>query len=294
MMKGPLTAYASAKVNLFLHVGPVQTNGRHLLDSLVVFAGPEAADRLSVRAAEDLSLNIFGPGADQVGPDEDNLVLRAAKALQTETGTRAGAAFSLEKNLPVAAGIGGGSADAAAALRVLSDLWHTDPAIARALAPQLGGDVPVALEGHPALMQGEGEQVRRMAGLPALPAVLVNPGVACPTGPVFRAYDKAGGGEGFCTFDTVPPFQRVRDFVGWLGEQRNDLEPPAIACVPAIATVLDRLDHLPGVLLTRMSGSGATCFALFDSEDAAQHAGAILAREHPDWWVRATLLGEAA
>lgn len=296
MTTATLHALAPAKVNLFLHVGPVQANSRHPLDSLVVFAGDEAADRLSVVSGEDLALTITGPGAadpDIIGAMQDNLVLRAARALQAETGTTAGAAFTLEKHLPVAAGIGGGSADAAAALRLLTDLWGTDPAAARKVAPALGGDVPVALEGHAALMQGEGEKIRRAAGLPRVPAVLVNPGLACPTGPVFQAYDAAGGGAGFREFGAVPPFERVWDLVHWVGLQHNDLHVPAIALVPEIGDVLDRLAALPDVLLTRMSGSGATCFALFETVDAAQRAGALLAEEQPAWWVQSTTLGDA-
>ena len=203
MKTGDYSTLAPAKVNLFLHVGPVQANGRHPLDSLVMFAGKEAADRLSVMISDDLSMTITGPGMtnpDYIGPIHDNLVLRAARALQAETGTDKGAAFTLEKHLPVAAGIGGGSADAAAALRLLTGLWGTDPAAARKIAPTLGGDVPVALKGHAALMQGEGERVHRAPGLPRLPALLVNPNLACPTGPIFRAYDEAGGGAGFRAF----------------------------------------------------------------------------------------------
>ncbi|MEO1964433.1 4-(cytidine 5'-diphospho)-2-C-methyl-D-erythritol kinase [Hyphomonas sp.] len=296
METGDYSALAPAKVNLFLHVGPVQPNGRHPLDSLVMFAGEEAADRLEVMISDDLSMTITGPGMtnpDYIGPVDDNLVLRAARALQAETGTRKGAAFTLDKRLPIAAGIGGGSADAAAALRLLTDLWGTDPAAARKVAPSLGGDVPVALQGHAALMQGEGERVRRAAGLPPIPALLVNPRLACPTGPIFRAYDEAGGGAGFREFGAVPPFERVWDLVHWLRQQRNDLQAPAIAAVPEITGVLDTLQALPDAQLTRMSGSGATCFALFETEDAARRAEAQLSAARPDWWIRATMLGDA-
>mgnify|MGYP003646385880 FL=1 len=291
------SALAPAKVNLFLHVGPVQPNGRHPLDSLVMFAGEAAADRLSVMTSDDLSMTLTGPGMtnpDHIGPVDDNLVLRAARALQAETGSTQGAAFTLEKHLPIAAGIGGGSADAAAALRLLTDLWGTETAAAHKIAPALGGDVPVALQGHAALMQGEGERIRRAPDLPRVPALLVNPGLACPTGPVFRAYDEAGGGAGFREFGAVPPFERVWDLVHWLGNQRNDLQAPAVAAVPEIAGVLDTLEALPDVLLARMSGSGATCFALFDTGDAARRAAAQLSAERPGWWIRATSLGDAA
>ena len=297
MKSGDYSALAPAKVNLFLHVGPVQPNGRHPLDSLVMFAGEAAADRLSVMTSDDLSMTLTGPGMtnpDHIGPVDDNLVLRAARALQAETGSTQGAAFTLEKLLPIAAGIGGGSADAAAALRLLTDLWGTDTAAAHKIAPALGGDVPVALQGHAALMQGEGERIRRAPDLPRVPALLVNPGLACPTGPVFRAYDEAGGGAGFREFGAVPPFERVWDLVHWLGNQRNDLQAPAVAAVPEIAGVLDTLEALPDVLLARMSGSGATCFALFDTGDAARRAAAQLSAERPGWWIRATSLGDAA
>jgi len=235
-----------------------------------------------------------GSGHDQIGPIEDNLVLRAARALQAETGTDKGAAFTLEKRLPVAAGIGGGSADAAAALTLLVGLWGVDPEAARAVAPGLGGDVPVALAGHASLMQGEGERVRRVTGLPRLPAVLVNPGTACPTGPVFRAYDEAGGGAGFAELAQVPAFDRAADLIGWLSQQRNDLEAPAMSLVPEIGTVLGALKALPEARLARMSGSGATCFALFETEDAAARGASTLSAARPGWWVRATTLGDAA
>ena len=296
-----LRALAPAKVNLFLHVGPVQANGRHPLDSLVVFSGPEISDTLSIRISSRLSLTMSRPdhdetgsGHDQTGPIEDNLILRAARALQAETGTDQGAAFTLEKRLPVAAGIGGGSADAAAALTLLVGLWGVDPAAARAVAPGLGGDVPVALAGHASLMQGEGERVRRVTGLPRLPAILVNPGAACPTGPVFRAYDAVGGGAGFRELEQVPAFGSAAELIGWLGRQRNDLEAPAISLVPEIGTVLSDLQALPEARLARMSGSGATCFALFETEAAAVRGTSLLSEAHPDWWVRATTLGDAA
>lgn len=287
------TSLAPAKVNLFLHVGEVQTNGRHPLDSLVVFAGPEAADRVSALPADGLSLDITGPRAEGLEVDEGNLVLRAAYGLLEASGERHGAALTLDKHLPVAAGIGGGSADAGATLRLLQDLWSLDAELVQRVAVPLGGDVPVALVGRTALMQGEGERVLPQMELPTLPAVLVNPGVDCPTGAVFRAFDAAGAGAGFSAQARVPRFETATTMIDWLESQRNDLEPVAIDLVPAIGKVLAVLSEVPGTRLSRMSGSGATCFALFDTREAAEAAAAELATGYPDWWVRATELGDA-
>ncbi|WP_340691503.1 4-(cytidine 5'-diphospho)-2-C-methyl-D-erythritol kinase, partial [Hyphomonas sp.] len=202
-------------------------------------------------------------------------------------GVTLGAALHLEKRLPVAAGIGGGSADAAAALRLLTRLWDINPAHARAIAPSLGGDVPVALLGQPALMRGEGERVEPVT-LPApIPAVLFNPGRACPTGPVFAAFDAAGGGQDFAELGPLPGFADLDALFGWLAAQRNDLEVPALALVPKIGPATP----LPPPHLTRMSGSGATFLALYATLAAAQESADRLSAEHPEWWVRATLLG---
>lgn len=288
-----LTVRAAAKVNLFLHVGAVKPNGRHDLDSLVVFSDLGAGDWLKIEPADGLHLEVSGPFGTLAGPDSDNLVLRAAQALQAASGTTRGAHMKLEKWLPVAAGIGGGSADAAAALHGLTTLWNIDPAIAVSVAPGLGGDVPVALAGVPALMRGEGERVDPVSVPLRLPALLVNPGVACPTGPVFRAYDDAGGGAGFAEIDPFPGFLDKGHLVDWLGAQRNDLEAPAIARVPEIGAALGTLRAQPGVRLARMSGSGATCFALFDAVSFAERASVVLKSEKPDWWSAPCRLGAA-
>ena len=286
-MSDTLHMLAPAKVNLFLHVGPLKQNGRHDLDSLVVFAGPEAADQLTVQPSDILTLSVSGPGAAESGAGADNLVLKAARALRAEAGVTHGAALHLEKRLPVAAGIGGGSADAAASLRLLTRLWDINPAHARAVAPSLGGDVPVALLGQPALMRGEGERVEPVT-LPApIPAVLFNPGIACPTGPVFAAFDAAGGGQDFAELGPLPDFADLDTLFGWLAEQRNDLEIPALALVPKIGPATP----LPPPRLTRMSGSGATFLALYATLAAAQESADMLSAQHPEWWVRATLLG---
>lgn len=286
-----LTEIAPAKVNLFLHVGTVQENGRHPLDSLVFFAGPEASDRLTAEPAETLSLSISGPSSNGLDTGDRNLVLQAACALREAADETRGARLHLEKHLPIAAGIGGGSADAAAALRLLTRLWQLPPDLAKSVAPGLGGDVPVALHSQPALMQGEGERVLPVSNLPALPAVLVNPRVDCPTGPVFQEYDTHGGGKDFCAHERVSAAAGLTQFVSWLSEQRNDLEGPAIARVPEIRAVLDLLGAQQGARLVRMSGSGATCFAIFQTLDEAKLAERALNARCPDWWARATLLG---
>ena len=288
-MPDTLHMLAPAKVNLFLHVGPLKPNGRHDLDSLVVFAGPEAADRLTAQPSDILTLSVTGPGAAEAGAGADNLVLKAARALRAEAGVTHGAALHLEKRLPVAAGMGGGSADAAAALRLLTRLWDINPAHARAIAPSLGGDVPAALLGQPALMRGEGERLEPVT-LPApIPAVLFNPSIACPTGPVFAAFDAAGGGQDFAELGPLPGFADLDALFGWLAAQRNDLEAPALALVPKVGPATP----LPPPRLTRMSGSGATFLALYATLAAAQESAEMLSAQHPEWWVRATLLGGA-
>ena len=288
-MPDTLHMLAPAKVNLFLHVGPLKPNGRHDLDSLVVFAGPEAADRLTAQPSDILTLSVTGPGAAEAGAGADNLVLKAARALRAEAGVTHGAALHLEKRLPVAAGLGGGSADAAAALRLLTRLWDINPAHARDIAPSLGGDVPVALLGQPALMRGEGERVEPVTLPVPIPAVLFNPGIACPTGPVFAAFDAAGGGQDFAELGPLPGFADLDALFGWLAAQRNDLEAPALALVPKVGPATP----LPPPRLTRMSGSGATFLALYATLAAAQESADMLSAQHPEWWVRATLLGGA-
>ncbi len=287
------SASAPAKVNLYLHVGPLKANGRHDLDSLVVFAEDPAADHIRVEPSETLGLEIEGPTGSAAGPVADNLVLKAARALQDASGCRKGAFIRLRKTLPVAAGIGGGSSDAAAALRLLTDLWGIDPAHAAAVAPGLGGDVPVALAGRAARMLGEGERVLPVKLPGRLPALLVNPGVACPTGPVFAAHDAAGGGAGFGELAHLPDFRTPDELAVWLGTQRNDLEEPAIRSVPVIGALLDWLGMQPGVRLVRMSGSGATCFALFGKLVDARALEKAFRREWPQGWAAACMLGDA-
>jgi 4-diphosphocytidyl-2-C-methyl-D-erythritol kinase len=259
-------------VNLTLHVTGQRRDGYHLLDSLVAFA--DVGDRVSLRAADALSLEVTGPMAAGVPADETNLVWRAAALFDVPV------AITLSKHLPAAAGIGGGSSDAAATLLAMADL--TGDKVLPEGATDLGADVRVCLMRQAARMQGMGEQVGPIAGLPPLPAVLANPGVDVPTPTVFKALtDKSGKPMA----RKLPKWPGVKGAIDWIASQRNDLEPPAIATAPVISDVLADLAALPGARLARMSGSGATCFALFDTRDTADAAAARLAEARPEWWV---------
>lgn len=293
-MSDVLVDRAPAKVNLYLHVGPPRADGRHPLDSLVVFAC-DACDRLTLSFGADPQRVVEGPFGEAAGTIEANLVQAALSAVGA---ARAGAGrdmpplgFVLDKQLPVAAGLGGGSADAAAALRLLQSAGLADSDLARAIAPSLGGDVSVCLEGRAALMRGDGDIVEPLENaLPGLAAVLANPRVACPTGPVFDRFDEMGGPP-FMEI-TPPNFAGAAGFIDWLaGETRNDLEPAATDLVPEIGGVLEALAALPGARLARMTGSGATCFALFETMAAAEAGAAALEADRPGWWVRASALG---
>lgn len=270
--------FAPAKVNLALHVLGRRDDGYHLLDSIVVFAA--VGDRLTAEAADTISLGVTGPFAAGLAGEADNLVLRAARLLAQAGGVREGARLTLRKELPVASGIGGGSADAAAALRVLARLWRLDVPAAEmaALALRLGADVPVCLARRPARMSGIGDVLASLPDVPACGLVLVNPGVAVATRDVFR-----GRTQGFSGPLELPArWPDAASLVAALATTGNDLEVPAIALVPAIADVMAALRER-ACLLARMSGSGATCFGLFASAGDAQTAAARLAR--PGWWV---------
>lgn len=287
-----LTTFAPAKINLNLHVGPVKPNGRHDLESLTVFSSEETADRVVIAPAEKLSLAVIGPFAEACGPVGDNLVMKAAYALRTVMKVEAGAQITLVKHLPVAAGIGGGSSDAAAALRLLNELWggpRVDTHLL-ALAENLGGDVPVCLRPQSTIMRGEGQRLSPVSLPGRVPAVLVNTGIDCPTGPVFRRFDESEGGSEFRqTAD--PEIRSINDLIDWMNNTYNDLEGPAMSLRPEIAALLGELRDLRNQRAVRMSGSGATCFALFNSMENAASAAALLSKAHPEWWVRATALG---
>jgi 4-diphosphocytidyl-2-C-methyl-D-erythritol kinase len=269
-----ITERAYAKVNLTLHVTGQRPDGYHLLDSLVVFAG--IYDEIRVAPADRLSLDIDGPfAAGLAGPD--NLVLQAARLLAPERG----AAIRLTKNLPVASGIGGGSADAAAALRALAQLWGVALPLAADVAV-LGADVPVCLASCPVRMRGIGDVMSPLPPVPALDIVLVNAGVAVPTPQIFKALTQKTNAP---MAEALPHWPDAAAFCDWLAAQRNDLQPPAAGIAPKIDETLGLLRET-GALFAGMSGSGATCFALYPI-GAAKTAADSIAKQRPDWWAAA-------
>lgn len=279
---------APAKVNLYLHVTGRRADGYHLLDSLVVF-GP-AADAVTARPASGLTLTVGGPQAAALAAEADNLVLRAARALAAAAGLPPHAALHLDKRLPVASGIGGGSADAAAALRALNRLWELrwDEARLAAIGATLGADIPVCVGARPARMAGIGELLTSAPALPECGLLLVNPGVALATLAVFHA--RRGG---FTPAASLPAgWADATAMASDLSRLRNDLEASAVALCPAVTEVLAALRATSDCLLARMSGSGATCFGLFADAAGAARAGAAL----PAAWWRAAggLYGGAA
>jgi 4-diphosphocytidyl-2-C-methyl-D-erythritol kinase len=287
-----LVDHAPAKVNLTLRVLGRRADGYHEIESVVVFAA--AADRLGFVPGGGLALTLRGPTAGLTGTPDDNLVLKAARALSGDIPGLALGRFQLDKRLPVAAGLGGGSADAAAALRLLARanrLKHDDPRL-YAAARVTGADVPVCLDPQPRLMRGIGEVLSAPLALPPFPAVLVNPGVAVPTREVFAALRIAASPPRATTNIDVLAQARTRAAaLELIAAHPNDLEAAAVGIAPAIADVLEALRSLPGCKLARMSGSGATCFGLFSSVRAASAGATVLRAAQPRWWVRASVLG---
>ncbi|SFT39290.1 4-(cytidine 5'-diphospho)-2-C-methyl-D-erythritol kinase [Sedimentitalea nanhaiensis] len=269
--------FAPAKINLTLHVTGQRPDGYHLLDSLVVFA--DVGDRIAVRRADRMRFKVTGPMAAGVPVDDSNLVLRAAHAAGV---TRA--EITLDKHLPAASGIGGGSSDAAAVLRALTRSHKVRPLSGGRLL-RLGADVPVCLAATTARMSGIGERLAPVAGFPSLAAVLINPGVQVHTPDAFRALMIKNG----AAMPSIPDFADTAACCDWLAAQRNDLQAPVVNMVPVVGVVLDALEN-QGAVLARMSGSGATCFGLFDSLATATAAARALTEARLGWWIRATTL----
>jgi 4-diphosphocytidyl-2-C-methyl-D-erythritol kinase len=280
----PVEELAAAKINLDLWVVGRRADGYHELDSLVMFAPP--CDRLRFRAGGELTLEVTGPFAAALADEPDNLVLRAARRLAARVGRAPEARITLDKRIPVAAGLGGGSADAAATLRGLNRLWRLGLSAAdlAPLAAGLGADVPVCLASRPTRMRGVGDRLEPIDGLPELALLLVNPRQPVATAAVFAGL---AGSFGPPPELGPPPGERGL-LLEWLRARANHLEAPARRLLPAIGEVLEALASQPGCALARMSGSGATCLGLFDEEGALAPAAAALAGAHPQWWVATT------
>jgi 4-diphosphocytidyl-2-C-methyl-D-erythritol kinase len=269
-LTAPAREIAPAKLNLALHVRGKLPDGRHAIQTIFAFCTD--GDLLKGEAANEISLGVTGPFAAELADPEDNLVVKAALGLSKAAGVSAGAALTLDKRLPVASGIGGGSADAAATLRLLTSMWQMEPSYAENVAPTLGSDVPACLLSLPMRGEGAGDELTPidLSDLSGTPVLLINPRVPLATADVFARWDGIDRGA-----------------LGDWREGRNDLEALAIALVPQIEAVLAWLGTRPGANFVRMSGSGATCFALFDSEEARDAAADAVPRE---WWRLATFL----
>lgn len=287
------TERARAKVNLTLHVGRVIADvsdryfGYHPLDSLVVFA--DVGDDITACAGDKASLSIIGPCSEGLSAGDDNLIMKAIAAVAVHADIPP-FKITLTKNLPVAAGLGGGSANAAAMLRILQNFVELPDKTWAEIALSLGADVPVCLLSQTAHMTGIGEGVSPVAGLRSMAAVLINPRVPTPTGAVFKAFDSMTGEN--APRDTPRPQLTGGDMTARTMDGRNDLEPPAIAAVPIINDVLRELSVQNGALIARMSGSGASCFALFERAAQAEVAAAKISETHLDWWVKAARFGD--
>ena len=288
-----VTEFAAAKVNLFLHVLGRREDGFHLLESLVAFA--DIGDEVTVAKGPTFTLSISGPFASEVPKGGDNIVMQAAEALaHGVSAIPPGAEMALHKSLPAASGIGGGSANAAACLKgllKLHDVALSDAALNQ-IAVGLGADVPVCLRSKISMMRGIGQIVETVPDLPEIYAVLVNPCVAVPTGPIFQAM---GLLHGAMVSEPAPvlsrtAFRNAHSFADYLRQCRNDLETPATNMVREIGDVQEALFAVDGCLLARMSGSGATCFGLFENQEEALDVEARFVSEHPNWWVKAARL----
>ncbi|MBV1867014.1 MAG: 4-(cytidine 5'-diphospho)-2-C-methyl-D-erythritol kinase [Marinosulfonomonas sp.] len=268
-------AFAPAKINLTLHVTGQREDGYHLLDSFVVF--PRIGDDIVVSKSDRLSLRIEGQQAADLLPDSDNLVVRAARMLDPN----GCADILLHKRLPVAAGIGGGSADAAATFHALEKLWGCAAPLIEEMA-KLGADIPVCYPSTSSRMQGIGERLSPVQKMPDnMGIVLINPRSGVATSAVFDALETKNNAP---MSEVIPEFSTAKEMCNWLKNQRNDLQKPAIKIAPVIADVLSDLEDTD-CLIARMSGSGATCFGLYETEHEASAAAKLILADHPKWWV---------
>ena len=285
-MIAPVVIGAPAKINLYLHVLGRRADGYHDLDSLVAFA--TLHDVISVAPADGWSLTVDGPFRDALRADvgdHENLVLRAGRILAEHLSRRDGAAICLHKIIPIAAGLGGGSADGAATLLALCRMWHAEVPLTELaeVGLRLGADLPVCLNSRTVFMGGIGERIQAAPEVPPLGVVLVNPRIALPTAAVFRRWE---GQAAPAARPSYQPGDRL-SLIQALRDSRNDLTAPAMALAPVIGEIMAAIEAAPGILLARLSGSGPTCFGLFPDERAAQTAAARITAQQPGWWVGA-------
>jgi 4-diphosphocytidyl-2-C-methyl-D-erythritol kinase len=276
---------ARPKVNLYLEISGRLSNGYHLLNSLAVF--PKTGDLLTVNAANTLELEIEGTAPSGLGSADQNLVYRAAQLLQSKTGTRQGALITLQKNLPIASGVGGGSSDAAGALHLLNQLWALDISIDQLAvwSAELGADLPVCVHGSAAFMSGIGDIIHPAPSFPDFHMLLVNPGMEVSTPAIFKQLDLPRKDQD--PLVEIPDLQNLNfdQFIQYLKKRCNDLTPPAMAQVPDIKQVLSEIAQTSGCALSRMSGSGATCFGIYETPEQARAAEVRIATDHPSWWI---------
>lgn len=274
-----LTALAPAKINLYLHVVGKRPDGYHLLESLIAFT--DICDRVTVAPAQGLTLTLEGEYAKVLDPKQDNIVLKAARALAAYAGIEPHAKITLHKEIPVGAGLGGGSSDAAQVLKLLVELWQVDipePELF-AIALSLGADVPIMLAGRTAFVSGIGEVITPVKQPFHVPILLVNPGVVLATAEVFH--------KGVAAFHRAENNRDIdMPIIAFLQQRGNDLQAPATALQPLICEVIAAISSQEGCQLSRMSGSGATCFGLFDTIESARRAAEVIQQENPHWWVR--------
>ncbi|MFL2769617.1 MAG: 4-(cytidine 5'-diphospho)-2-C-methyl-D-erythritol kinase [Rhodospirillaceae bacterium] len=291
----PMKIQAAAKVNLTLHITGKRNDGLHLLESLVGFTS--ITDQITLTEASATSVTVFGPEAETLLNEKYNLAERAADLAREQTKSLKGVRISLEKNIPVAAGMGGGSADAAAVLRGCLRMWGETEIYDlnnRSLVELLGADIPACRYGRAAWVSGVGELIKPAPQFPTLWMVLVNPRIPISTSAVFRSF--AGRLRKAEFIDDAGPAWPIStsDFIDYLAERENSLSEVAMSIAPIISAVIQVLQEAPHCLMARMTGTGPTCFGLFATEQKAKNAAQIIANAEPDWWVRPTLLLSSA
>ncbi len=283
-----IRAFAPAKINLTLHITGKRDDGYHLLESLVVFAR-DVGDHMTFAPASDLSLTVTGPLGDGVPTDGQNLILKAAELLRSLRDVTTGAAITLDKHLPHGGGIGGGSSDAATTLKSLAQLWNVAP-LTSAEALTLGADLPVCLcAPAPTLMSGIGEILQTAPALPHMWLVLVNPNIHIATGDIFDLLSEAFGTDN-PPMDALPDPMDIDSYAIWQLEQRNDLTRPAAEIAPEIVRIMSEFWAIDDYVDCDMSGSGSTCWGLFETQQDAENAAKTLRQEFPDYWIKTTAI----